>query len=658
MADRLGRTEMRARFRSEGRSSLTTWPAFAMIAGLLLIGPLGCGGVSVHECWIRNAIDDRVERWDATNHLSGVTGSVLARHDLVVTAANDPGSAARILEARFERETEPDGAFALAELSYQAGLLQRPRSPQSAMAWYRDAAVLAGLALAEPGCARPDLAVAIHNGAVARLIRTAQSEGGRPGRNWRQVLVEQQIALQSATPYLDPDRIADLRVAADLRVQGMDHSYGREGLGVPLVAHRVVARETTTPDVQDVQDEFLPPDLRTGTTAVLISRGGLLDGEWRKRPATLTLLDPFGPQFHAIGDKEVALADDRTTPLASLLASRRLAMLEWTGLIDSGFSQSSLEPGLYMSRPYEPGKIPVVFVHGLVSSPRAWLQTINEMQNSPAIASRYQFWVFIYPTGSPIPTSARRLRESLVRVRDTVDPGHNDQALDQMVLVGHSMGGVLSKMMVQQTGPALWDAAITVPQGQFRASPELKKSLTELLVFEPLPFVRRVIFIATPHRGSPIADGPIGWAVSSVIRRSNEQTARVAEIEALNGPNVITPELRGAALNAIGNLRTDSPILVALDRIPIKPTVPYHSIIPLIPAVPDTDGVVEYRSSHVEGAVSEKIVAGTHLSQQAPEVTRELGRILMENLAAEPAAAASASARDGNAQRAELRTTR
>jgi pimeloyl-ACP methyl ester carboxylesterase len=285
-----------------------------------------------------------------------------------------------------------------------------------------------------------------------------------------------------------------------------------------------------------------------------------------------------------------------------------------------------------MLRPFEPGKIPVVFVHGLFSSPRAWVQTINELRNSPAIASRYQFWVFLYPTGLPIPASARRLREDLARARERLDPAHTDGALERMVLVGHSMGGLLSKMMAQDSGSVLWNAAITVPQDRFRAPPELREELDQVLVFRPLPFVRRVIFIATPHRGSPIANGPVGWLVCRIMRRPNEQGARVAEIEALNGPNVLATELHGRALNAIGNLRTDSPILAALDRIRIDRTVPYHSIIPLIGGVTKTDGVVEYGSSHLDGAVSEQIVVGTHFSQEAPEVTRELRRILLEHL--------------------------
>jgi hypothetical protein len=273
----------------------------------------------------------------------------------------------------------------------------------------------------------------------------------------------------------------------------------------------------------------------------------------------------------------------------------------------------------------------VVFVHGLISSPRAWVQTINELRNAPALAAQYQFWLFLYPTGKPIPASAARLRDSLVQARDALDPNHADSAFDRMVLIGHSMGGLLSKMMAQNSELALWDSAITVSRDQFKAPPELQKTLDEYLIFQRLPMVSRLVFIATPHRGSPIADSRFGQAVSDFVRRPAQFDAHIAELEALNGPNVISPELRGHALNAISNLRTDSPILAALDRIPIHRSVPYHSIIPLIGGSMDTDGIVEYRSSHLEGAASESIVPGTHFSQQDPAVIRELGRILHQH---------------------------
>ncbi len=610
-----------------------------LAACLLFITPAGCIGVNARDARLRNAVEDGWERALASRGLnvSLETGAVLARQRLLVEAQVDPACAARQLEARLQTQTEPDGAMALAELSYHVGVDLQTATPLAAMTWYRDAATLAALAFGDPATSRPELAVDVHNRSIARLIRLTQTRRVRDSgnRSWKQILEAQGIVVQSSTMYLAPERIGDLQVASDLWVEGMDHVFRSSGLGVPLIAHRYTD-ESRSPDAQD---QFFPLEMRIAATAVVLPGGGLLRGDWRRNPSTIDLLDPFQHQSIVIGTREAHLATDRTTPLAMQVARGQLAALEWTGLFDSNFERPGLESALYMLRPYEQGKIPVVFVHGLFSSPRAWVQTINELQNTPSIAARYQFWLFMYPTGQPIPSSAAQLRQSLTRVKQTFDPDHSDAALDRMVLVGHSMGGLLSKMMVQDSQFTLWDAAITIPRNQFKGSPEIQESLDNVLTFRPLPFVSRVVFIATPHRGSPIADSGFGQAIASLVRRQAAQDARIAEIETLNGPDVISPELRGRALNAITNLRTDSPILAALDHIPIQPGVRYHSIIPLIEGTTDTDGVVEYRSSHLDGALSEKIFAGTHISQQDPIVTRELDRILHEHLAASIASA-------------------
>jgi pimeloyl-ACP methyl ester carboxylesterase len=634
MAGHRGRTTGRANPGPERRRSSRSRLSPVLVACLLSITPAGCMGIDARDARLRNAVEDGWERFEANRglDLSPEACAVLARQRLLIEAQEDPVRAARLLESRVQAQAESDGAIALAELSYHVGLDAQKRTPAAALAWYRDAAILASLALGDPATSRPDLAVDIHNRSVARLIRLAQTnrvcDGGN--RSWRQVLEAQGLAVHSSTMYLAPERIGDLRVASDFRVEGMDHVYRSSGLGVPLIAHRFTDESRSA----DAQDQFFPREMRIAATAVVSAGGELLGGDWRRNPSTIDLLDPFQQQSFAIGTRETHLATDRTTPMAMQVARGQLVALEWTGLFDSNFERPGIEAGLYMLRPYEQGKIPVVFVHGLFSSPRAWVQTINELQNTPSLASRYQFWMFLYPTGQSIASSAAQLRQSLIKVRETFDPSHSNTAFDRMVLVGHSMGGLLSKMMVQDSKLAVWDASITIPHDQFKGSPELRESLDNVLTFHPLPFVSRVVFISTPHRGSPIADSRFGQAIAEMVRRPARLDALIAEIEALNGPDVISPEMRGRALNAITNLRTDSPILAALDRIPIQPGVRYHSIIPLIEGTTNTDGVVEYSSSHLEGALSEKIFAGTHISQQDPIATRELDRILEEHLAA------------------------
>ncbi len=259
---------------------------------------------------------------------------------------------------------------------------------------------------------------------------------------------------------------------------------------------------------------------------------------------------------------------------------------------------------------------------------------MNELENDPEIAARYQFWVFMYPTGLPIPTSALDLRNSLNDVRNTLDPEHDDPVLDEMVLIGHSMGGLLSKMMVQNTGQVLWNAAFSRPVGELEASPPTRAMLVNSLIFSPLPFVRRVVFVATPHRGSPIADQAFGRTIASFVKNTSDQAALSKELVSLNGPDLIAPEFRRVPFNAVSNLRTDSPILKALDQIPISPKVPYHSIIPQLGGgtTLHTDGVVEYNSSHLDGVVSETIVSGSHFAMPQPNVTAEVRKILLLHL--------------------------
>lgn len=608
------------------RSRLRSWAIVAIWGWLAIVS--GCVSVGAPEARVRNAFVNRRERVVAERQLSASTGVFLTGHGLVDGAANDPGATARVLETRLQTKPEPGGALALAELSYREGLRREAETPGTALPWYRDAAACAALALTEPVGEGSDQAVETHNLALKRLIRIAQDDGVRGDMSWRDVLGAQGLALVSSASYLHPAQLADLKVADDLWVTGMDNVYRSTGLGVPVVAHRLAGPTETT----DLRDQFMPREVRTGATAVLMPEGGLRASEWRRRPASLYFANPFGDPVLPFGGNDVSLATDRTTPLADQVARVHLDEVEWAGLFHSSFKRKGIETGLYMLQPYEPGKIPVVLVHGLFSSPRAYVQTINELSNTPLIASKYQFWVFLYPTGLPIPASAAKLRSWLTQARETLDPGHTDPAFDQMVLVGHSMGGLLSKMMAQDSGLELWNATMRIPHDRFQFSPRLRESLESSLIFRPLPFVRRIVFIASPHRGSPLASDLFGRTISRLVGRPDELADTIKEIEALNGPRVIAPEMRGRTPNAIGNLRTDSPILTTLDRIPIASNVPYHSIIPQILKVSGTDGVVLYNSSHLDGATSELIVAGNHSSQQKPEVTQELRRILLEHL--------------------------
>src|SRR5262245_6213447 len=141
----------------------------AALCLLVLAGASGCAGIHVNESRLRNAIDDRRERALARYELDGGTGELLYRHGLLEQAANDPAGAAQALTPRLEERPEPNGALALAELSYRAGLEHEGGASPSAIAWYRDAAALAALAVGDSSGTQPERATELHNRAVARL---------------------------------------------------------------------------------------------------------------------------------------------------------------------------------------------------------------------------------------------------------------------------------------------------------------------------------------------------------------------------------------------------------------------------------------------------------------------------------------------------------
>ena len=376
---------------------LSAWASCALLAI-----SSGCVNVSARDTIVRNVIRDRVEVIEARATPSGPWADVLAREGLLALAEADPAAAATKLEERLRSRPDSDGALALAELSYRAGLERQSRNPGEAIAWFRDAAAFSSLAIQVSRTRKNEEAVEIHNRSVARLIRIAQITGKHQVGGWQQVLSDRGVVFESATPDLAPSRFADLAIVEDIKVEGMQHLYKSPGFGVTLIAHRRVEPAESP----DPLDRFHPRELRLPATAVVAPVGSLKDMAWRNNPTTLALLDPYIDRAVMIGEHEVPLAGDRTTPLAVQVAQGSLPTLEMTGLFDSDFKRPGVEAGLYLLRPYEPGKIPVVLVHGLFSSPRAFLQTMNELENEPDIARRYQFWVFLYPTGQPIPTSA------------------------------------------------------------------------------------------------------------------------------------------------------------------------------------------------------------------------------------------------------------
>ena len=256
---------------------------------------------------------------------------------------------------------------------------------------------------------------------------------------------------------------------------------------------------------------------------------------------------------------------------------------------------------------------------------------IESLEADAALRDRYQFWTFGYSTGDPIPYSASLLRRDLEEVRRKFDPDGTDAAFDRMVLVGHSMGGLLAKMMVQDSGTRLWRLISDRPVDELAGDPDDCDLFRRALIFKPRPEVRRVVFIATPHRGSRVDRGRFERLGSRLVRLPDPLRASYERLMARNGPDFFSQRFRNGLPTSIDELEWGSPILMGLDELGIAAEIKAHSIIadrrdP--PRAGGSDGLVPYESAHLDGAVSELLVSSGHLCQDNPAVIREVRRIL------------------------------
>ncbi len=259
---------------------------------------------------------------------------------------------------------------------------------------------------------------------------------------------------------------------------------------------------------------------------------------------------------------------------------------------------------------------------------------INDLLADPRINDHFEFWLFSYSTGAPIPYSALLLRRSLEETFARLDTPVADPALSQTVLIGHSQGGLLAKMLVIDPGSRLWDGISRRPLNDLQMSPTAKASVRAALFVRPLPEVKRVVFIATPHRGSHVAAMPIIQFVAKLVTLP-VGVALVGRELLANNTDEPTFDVRRGWLGSIYGMTPGSTFIRALASVPVVPDVAVNSIIPTLgngPLAQRTDGVVSYASAHIEPVESELVVHSGHSTQSTPATIEEVRRILLHHL--------------------------
>lgn len=454
-------------------------------------------------------------------------------------------------------------------------------------------------------------------GQTANLLVTSSSlTQGQKTAN----LAGRTLSLNTSSPgtihpsYFDEIKPLDTHVYGNVG----DSHYSTVGLGAAVIASRKWTAE------RKQQTPIIPPH------GMELPVNAIIDYPSPGKPR-LTLYNLLKTDTTTLTGAPRPLAADYSSCIAATMGDQSSFLGLAIAINPKKYKQ---ETGLFALGPYDPDKIPVIFIHGLISQPSTWTIPSNYLLADKTIRENYQFYYYFYPTGITPFISGSKLRKTLNEFyahHYAISGGHNEN-LNRTVLVGHSMGGLLSSIQSREFDEDLWKTL-------FKDSPDTIKDPDSMIakaqfLFNPptLEPIERTIFVSTPHRGSELADnwiGRIGMALITLPQNVlSLQLSATADSVTKLGRSLINSD---GPPSSVSRLKPNNQSLTLLNKQPFSPRVTYHSIIGDRGKndTPDSsDGVVPYWSSHLDGVASEKIVPSNHEAHLTPEAHKELARIL------------------------------
>lgn len=461
----------------------------------------------------------------------------------------------------------------------------------------------------------PDEARQIYNECSAEIARLIFESGTGWQKEYKIEHGGKPLILRTRTAgkgQIDPRFFDELLLAKSLKLPSDLPRYSHEGWGAAMAA-RHLKREG--------DDSFVPnPGLVLPVTAFLTFPS--------ENKAELHFYDNQLTTTARENGKSIPLSADLSAPVSVWLDHIPKENIGWKGMIKPEAYQANM--GLYMTEPWRPDKIPVIMVHGLQSRPKVWANAYNTLNGDPEIRRRYQFLYYQYPTGFPIAYNAAGLRRELERFRDTYDPNHKSKDMSRMVLIGHSMGGILSNIQIRNGGEAVRAKIFKPETSEADLTQQEIDVIRELTDFKANPDIKRVVFVCSPHRGSQIASGSIGYLGNRLISYSIDILFNIDEVKR----SILTADARqlfDQGATSITDLQPDSSTLTTILELDTDPDVEFHSIIGdrgRGDTPNSSDGVVAYSSSHLRDATSEIIVPYDHGAPRHEQTIEELRRIL------------------------------
>jgi pimeloyl-ACP methyl ester carboxylesterase len=596
------------------------------------------------------------------------TEQLLRVHNLTYKPRTDPRGLIKRLQEFNNYEPRADRVYAMSELSYLGGLEAQRVDKQVALDLFGASVLYSYQYLFDDRYKSTRNPYDPQYRGVCDLYNSALESGLRIICTSKELKPETSKTIHTAAGTWDitcklrgsqwrPEDFARFEFVSDFEMKGLTNHYLVHGLGVPLIA----VRPNNNKD-EPVSAKYYPRDLSFPVTAFLRpspNEDPRAGQDMSHQQCVLEIFDPLTTPETVVGHHLVPLESDLTTPLAYFLSNPELDALATAGLLKP---ESLLQPenllkpaeamfnlrqdkkdavmGLYMVQPYEPGKIPVVMVHGLWSSPMTWMEMFNDLRSSEDVRDHYQFWFYLYPTSQPFWLSAMQMRHDLADVRQTLDPNRQEPALDQMVLIGHSMGGLVSELQTLNSGDDYWHLVSKEPLDQIKDDPADREKLAQEFYFQPNPSIRRVITIATPHRGSAFSNQTTQWLLGKLINFPKTLLNSQQKLY-LQNPGAFVDGSLVKVDTSIDSLSPSSPIFPVMISSQRPPWVKYHSIVGVVPPqwwlsaiAKESDGVVAKASAHSDHAISEIVVPADHSTVIThPLAVLEVRRILLEHLA-------------------------
>ena len=603
-------------------------------AALLLLltvsfGMTGCAtSTGVQKATPRETYNQIIVNAISEDTYSKFSRDVLIRHNLVQAFKDDSQQVFIFLHHEAEKNDRRDILFALSELNYIKGLHSRKSGVEQSHSYFFASALYAYFYLLGDPISRPDpfdrrfrVACDLYNSAIEQALIDVNGNLNIAPAVVNLPVGKLEFTLETAKFPQDIHTFEKFVSADQFKIRGLSLRNRDAGMGAPIIA--VEKKKAGAPLFRTVPGSLF---LRVNCRLEEVAKGTCT--------GTLELYSTYDHTEIAVDNKKIPLERDLSTQLAYTIDQ---PYIQGLGFNEFLHGTGYVKTGIYPMQPYEPDKIPVVFVHGTFSSPVAWAEMVNSLRADPLIAGKYQFWNFFYDSGKRIGLSAQELREALTKLVKTLDPDGTNANLRQMIVIGHSQGGIVTKMIATDTGDAFIRMATGKSLAELKVSEKEKANIEKEATFKALPFVTRVVFIATPHRGSYLSKNWVRTLVLKMVKFPQsvlQSTANLMETLAHAG---VSEDIAKSYVNmtSLDVMSTNSPVLKTLADIPLAKGITGHSIIAIdgndTPPAGD-DGVVKYTSAHVDYVESEFIVRSGHSCQSHPLVIEEVRRILLEHL--------------------------